>query len=103
MIASLQGDVKSVLSIGDHAIDDALTGEVPVAITGIVPTKVTAENGSIQPGDLLVTASTPGMAMKALPLVISGVEIYPSGVILGKALEPLAGESGVINVLVTLQ
>ncbi len=38
--------------------------EVPMAMTGIVPTKVSAENGPIKPGDLLVTSSRPGYAMK---------------------------------------
>ncbi|ADV82419.1 hypothetical protein AciPR4_1602 [Terriglobus saanensis SP1PR4] len=38
--------------------------EVPMAMTGIVPTKVSTENGPIKPGDLLVTSSKPGYAMK---------------------------------------
>jgi hypothetical protein len=103
LVAGVYSTNPSVLSIGDRTIDDPLDGEVPMAIVGIVPTKVTAENGAIRPGDLLVTASTPGRAMKALPLVVDGVEFYPSGVILGKALEALEAESGVIDVLVTLQ
>jgi hypothetical protein len=82
---------------GDTRVD---ADDVPVAITGIVPTKVTAENGPIEPGDLLTTSSTPGHAMKAKPVSVAGVEIYPTGTILGKALEPLAGERGMIRVLV---
>ena len=82
---------------GDTRMDP---DDVPVAITGIVPTKVTAENGPIDAGDLLTTSSTPGHAMKAKPVSVAGVEIYPTGTILGKALEPLAGERGVIRVLV---
>ena len=78
-------------------------GEVPVAILGIVPTKVSAENGRVQAGDPLTTASTPGYAMKASPAVVSGIEIYPTGAILGKALQPLEGRRGIINVLVTLR
>src|SRR6266568_3739445 len=42
----------------------ASTTEVPMAMIGIVPTRVSAENGPIKPGDLLVTSSTPGYAMK---------------------------------------
>ena len=38
--------------------------EVPLAVVGIVPCKVSAENGPIQVGDLLVTSSTPGHAMR---------------------------------------
>jgi hypothetical protein len=77
--------------------------EIPVGIVGIVPTKVTAENGPIAVGDLLTTSSTAGHAMKAEALVIQGHTIYPPGTILGKAMEPLASGTGVIRVLVTLQ
>jgi hypothetical protein len=68
-------------------------GELPVAITGIVPVKVTAENGPIRPGDLLTTSSTPGRAMYA------GTN-PPVGTVLGKALGFLAHGQGVIKMLV---
>lgn len=77
--------------------------DIPVAIVGIVPTKVTAENGPIQPGDLLTTSSTPGHAMKASPVLVNGFAFYPTGTILGKALEPLEVGTGVIKVLVILR
>jgi hypothetical protein len=77
--------------------------DVPVAITGIVPTKVTAENGPILAGDLLTTSSIPGYAMKATPVVVGGVEIYRAGTVLGKALTSLHGETGVVKVLVMLR
>ena len=67
---------------------------VPVAITGIVPCKVTAENGPIQRGDLLVSAATPGHAMRA------GLA-PPAGSVLGKAMQPLAAGTGVIEILVS--
>lgn len=76
---------------------------MPVALVGVVPTKVTAENGVIRPGDLLTTSSTPGFAMKASPVVVDGVATYRTGTIVGKALETLGHGSGVINVLVTLR
>ena len=58
--------------------------EVPVAVVGIVPTFASAENGAIGVGDLLVTANTPGHAMR---------DADPkAGTILGKALEPLDRE-----------
>jgi len=38
--------------------------EVPMAMVGVVPAKVTAENGSIKVGDLLVSSSKSGYAMK---------------------------------------
>lgn len=74
-----------------------------LALAGTVPVKVTTENGPILPGDLLVSASTPGYAMKAKPILINGIEIYPTGAILGKALESLESGTGVISVLVMLK
>ena len=68
---------------------------VPLAVVGIVPCKVSAENGPIRPGDLLVTARTPGHAMR---------DDSPSaGSVVGKALEPLTTDTGVVSVLVSLQ
>ena len=81
-----------------HSIDSKrLSEEVPMAIVGIVPTKVTTENGSIQRGDLLVTSSRPGYAMKGTD------RSRMMGAVIGKALEPLSKGTGVIEVLVTLQ
>ena len=64
-----------------------------LALAGIVPVKVTNEGGPIHPGDLLVSAVTPGHAMRcrsqtACPCCI-----------LGKALAPMLDASGVILVL----
>ena len=80
----------------------ATDGKVPLAIAGVVPVKVSAENGPIQPGDLLTAASLPGHAMKASPVDLDGVEIYRPGTMIGKALEPLDEGTGVISVLITL-
>jgi hypothetical protein len=82
-----------------HSIDesDALAEEVPLAIVGIVPCKVSAENGSIRAGDLLVTSSTSGHAMKGTN------RRRMLGAVVGKALEPLREGKGVIQVLVALQ
>ena len=71
--------------------------QVPLAIVGIVPCKVSAENGPIEAGDLLVTASTPGHAMKGTD---RGRML---GAVVGKALQPMREGSGLIEVLVTLQ
>ena len=82
--------------VGGHPVsDEDQTGNIPVAILGIVPCKVSAENGPIRRGDLLVTSSTPGHAMRA--------DNPPPGTILGKALEPLDKGTGTILVLITLQ
>jgi hypothetical protein len=85
---------------GDTRVE---SNDIPVAVLGIVATKVTTENGQIEVGDVLVTASTPAHAMKAKPVMIGGVEIYPTGAILGKALEPLHKPEGMIKVLVMLR
>jgi hypothetical protein len=85
---------------GDTRVDP---DDVPVAVLGIVATKVTAENGKIEVGDLLVTASAPGHAMKATRTMVNGVGIYPTGAILGKALQCLREERGKIKVLIMLQ
>jgi hypothetical protein len=70
--------------------------EIPLAIVGVVPVKASAENGAIQPGDMLVASTTPGHAMKA------GADA-PNGTVIGKALESLDDGSGVILMLVMLQ
>jgi hypothetical protein len=81
-----------------HHVDEALpNNEVPLAVVGIVPCKVTAENGPIVAGDLLVASSTPGHAMKGTD---RGRML---GAVVGKALESLREGRGVVQVLVTLQ
>ncbi|MBI3660879.1 hypothetical protein HY230_10485 [Candidatus Acetothermia bacterium] len=96
LVAGVYSTKPSVLSIADHHIDDSLAGEVPLAVVGIVPTKVTTENGAIHIGDLLVSSSTPGHAMRA-------PDNPALGTILGKALGPLESGNGVIEVLVMLR
>jgi ethanolamine utilization microcompartment shell protein EutS len=76
---------------------DKLKTEVPMAMIGIVPTKVSAENGPIKSGDLLVTSATLGHAMKGTD------RIQMLGAVVGKALGSLNSGTGVIDVLVTLQ
>ena len=71
--------------------------EVPMAMTGIVPTKVSAENGAIKPGDLLVTSSRLGYAMKGTDRSLM------LGAVIGKALGHLDSGTGMIEVVVTLQ
>ena len=69
--------------------------EIPMAVVGIVPCKVSAENGAISPGDLLVTSSTPGHAMRD--------DDPRNGTVVAKALGELSSGTGIIKVLVTLQ
>ena len=71
--------------------------EIPMAVVGIVPAKVSAENGPIRPGDPLVSSSTPGFAMKGTD------RTRMLGAVVGKAMGNLDNGTGVIEVLVTLQ
>ncbi len=68
------------------------------ATDGTVPAvKVTASNGPIHTGDLLVSSDSPGVAMKAdlsKPL---------TGTVIGKALGTLESGTGTVPVLVTLK
>jgi len=82
--------------LGGSSDDDDQTGKVPLAVVGVVPVKASAENGAIQPGDLLVASSTPGYAMKA-------EANPPVGSVIGKALEGLEEGSAVIKMLVMIQ
>ncbi|HUO29511.1 MAG TPA: hypothetical protein VMU80_09855 [Bryobacteraceae bacterium] len=90
---------KPGLLASPHQIDDPAvqSTEVPLAVVGIVPCKVTAENGAIARGDMLVTSSRAGYAMKGTD------RSRMLGAVVGKALEPLNKGTGVIQVLVTLQ
>jgi len=98
LVAGIYSTKPGLLASPHHIDDESYkSGEVPLAVVGIVPCKVTAENGPIARGDLLVTSSLPGYAMKGTDrrrLV---------GAVVGKALEPLPTGNGVIEVLVTLQ
>ncbi len=97
MVAGIYSTKPGVLAT-THSLESAgVSGEVPLAVVGIVPCKVSAENGPIHRGDLLVTSSKPGFAMKGTD------RSRMLGAIVGKAMEPLAGGTGVIQVLVTLQ
>ncbi|HEX7285604.1 MAG TPA: hypothetical protein VF532_05445 [Candidatus Angelobacter sp.] len=97
LVAGIYSTKPGVLAT-PYAMDDPrLVKEIPLAIVGIVPCKVSAENGPIRAGDLLVTSATPGYAMK-------GTERSRMlGAVLGKALEPLPAGKGMIEILVTLQ
>jgi hypothetical protein len=92
-----------VLGADKNGITQVDENDIPVAIVGIVPTKVTDENGPIHPGDLLTTSGVSGHAMKATPVMVNGISIYPAGTIVAKALEPLAGGEGTIKVLLMLR
>lgn len=78
-------------------------GREQVATTGRVKVRVDASRGPIRVGDLLVTSNLPGTAMKSEPMQIGGRSFHQPGTIIGKALEPLAGGTGEILVLLSMQ
>lgn len=80
-----------------HSMSEPTEEEIPVAMVGIVPCKVSTENGPIRRGDLLVTSSTPGYAMRATD------RSRMAGAILGKALQPLQEKAGIIQIIVSPQ
>jgi hypothetical protein len=71
-----------------------------VALVGRVPCKVCDENGPIHIGDMLTTSSTPGYAMRASPIIISGKEIYQTATIIGKSMGILESGQGMITVFI---
>ena len=86
---------KPGVLLTERNIDDPLEDTVPLGVMGVIPTKVNGENGSICRGDLLVTSSIPGYAMKGTD------QTKLIGTVLGKALENFDGSgTGVIKVLV---
>jgi hypothetical protein len=96
-VAGIYSTKPGLLGTMRHITDPGISDEVPLAVVGIVPCKVSAENGGIRPGDLLVSSGTPGYAMKGTN------RKRMLGAVLGKALEPLPSGKGKILVLVTLQ
>ena len=77
--------------------------DVQVATTGRVKVRVDASKHPIRIGDLLVTSSRAGMAMKSEPVELGGIALHRPGTLIGKALEPLPSGQGEILVLLSLQ
>jgi hypothetical protein len=103
-----QGTLAGVYStkpglVGGATDGESTEGRVPLAVAGVVPVKVTDEGGPIVAGDSLTSSSTPGHAMKAAKVQVGGIAFFPSGVVIGKALEPLHSATGVVRALVVLQ
>jgi hypothetical protein len=96
-VAGIYSTRPGILGADKNGTSRVDKDDVPVAIVGIVPTKVSALNGSIRVGDLLTTSNSPGYAMRCAN------RVKCVGAIVGKALEPLANGKGVIKVLVMLR
>jgi len=97
LVAGIYSTQPGMLGSTRRVEEAAAKDELPLAVVGIVPCKVSAENGPIHVGDLLVTSATPGHAMKGTD------RNRMLGAVVGKALEPLEKGTGLILVLVTLQ
>jgi hypothetical protein len=95
-VAGIYSTKPGVLG-SSHAMDPPVAEEIPLAIHGMVPCKVSTENGPIGPGDLLVSAATPGYAMKGTD------RSRMLGAVIGKSLGSLDHGKGVVSVLLTLQ
>jgi hypothetical protein len=112
---------KPQMVMGMDLVIDEKTGEpiqgvsaTRLALTGRVPVKVTEENGTIEPGDLLTTSSTPGHAMKWTLLDVNDAKDFNElksilaenekrrNAIIGKAVGSSSG-TGTVMVLISLQ
>ena len=89
--------VAGIISTDPAIVLPGAVDGVPLALVGRVPVKADAGYGAINIGDLLTTSSTPGHVMRCED------RFQCVGAIVGKALEPLDGGTGIILVLVTLQ
>lgn len=83
--------------VGRRQLTPKNLDEVPMAMMGVVPAKVSAENGPVHPGDLLVSSSIPGYAMKGTD------RSKMVGALIGKAMGTIESGTGVIEVAVALQ
>lgn len=82
--------------LSERGLNDEVT--IPVGVVGVIPTRVSAENGTIRRGDLLVSAAREGHAMRGTQ------RDRMLGAIIGKALAEFKGPgTGVIPVLVNVK
>lgn len=93
-VISGAGGVNHGIRMGQ---DDVLDGDALLAMAGRVYVKCSTENGAIEAGDLLTTASLEGYAMKASDTERS------FGAVIGKAMGALDEGTGMVLVLVNLQ
>lgn len=98
LVAGVYATKPGVLLTEKNASEDHLDEMVPMGVIGVIPTKVCNEGGAIKRGDLLVTSSMTGVAMKADP------DKLKIGQVIGKALEDY-NSNGVrkIKVLVSIK
>lgn len=97
LVAGVYATKPGVLLTEEH-IDSDISDKVPMGVIGVIPTKVCLEGGAIKRGDMLVTSSQPGVAMKA------DLNLIKTGQVIGKALQDYEGQGvAKINVLVSVK
>ncbi|UTX47440.1 collagen-like protein [Chryseobacterium sp. MA9] len=97
LVAGVYATKPGVLLTEEH-IDIDISNKAPMGVIGVIPTKVCLENGKIKRGDLLVTSSKAGVAMKA------NIKKVKIGQVIGKALQDYdQKETGKIQVLVNIK
>jgi signal peptidase I len=96
LVAGVYATKPGVL-LREDGVNNDLGKQVPMGVVGVIPTKVCDEGGKIKRGDLLVTSSKTGYAMKGDPAKLG------FGQILGKALQDFDGNEGKIKVLVNVR
>jgi len=97
LVAGVYATKPGVL-LTEENIDADISSKVPMGVVGVIPTKVCIEGGPIERGDMLVTSSIPGIAMKANP------DKVKVGQVIGKALQGFNSETvGKIKVLVNVK
>ncbi len=97
LVVGVYATKPGVILTEEH-IDTDISDKVPMGVIGVIPTKVCLEGGEIKRGDLLVTSSQPGVAMKG------DINLIKPGQVIGKALQPFNSNSvGKINVLVNVK
>ena len=98
LVSGVYATKAGLLLIEENAEKDDLDHMIPMGVIGVIPVKVSLEGGEINRGDMLVTSSTSGVAMKGDPDKIK------VGQVLGKALQDFNNSNiGKINVLVSVK
>ncbi|HEY3929250.1 MAG TPA: hypothetical protein VGL89_12815 [Candidatus Koribacter sp.] len=95
-VAGIYSTRPGIVAVPHTLAYNQSSSEIPMAVIGVVPTRVSTENGPIHRGDVLVTSSHSGYAMRGTD------RSKLAGAILGKALQSLDSGEGVIEVLVSL-
>ncbi len=98
LVAGVYATKPGLVLTEKNAEKDQLEDMIAMGVIGVIPTKVCLEGGAIKRGDLLVTSSKPGVAMKA------DLEKVRVGQVIGKALQDYTTDGvGKINVLVSIK